>query len=261
MVDLFRRINFRHFQQDNYPTKEKIEEILQEAINIAPVDKEFFSWRLEVHGPEYAEQKAELVLDCSTFYTKDDNGVDLTPNTYIPKYGEEQWDDQIRKAYKRRPGSFNCQTQAPYLITVVCHKSIFDDEDPDNYVGYKPERTHPGMPSYRHCMNMGIFIHSVALAANNHDVDFAFCCCLQRKRNPIVRSIKKNEGEKFVVFLGLGYFDWSLAGTEGYDDQFVKTDDPDIVRRRTGGVYNIKEHTRTGFKTKKPRPDQIISWM
>ena len=62
MVDLFRRINFRHFKQDTYPTKEKIEEILQEAINIAPVDKEFFSWRLEIHGPEWAKEKEDLVL-------------------------------------------------------------------------------------------------------------------------------------------------------------------------------------------------------
>ena len=259
MVDLFRRINFRHFQQDNYPTKEKIEEILQEAINIAPVDKEFFSWRLEIYGPEYAEQKKELVLDTPTLYSKDDNGVDLTPNSYIPKYGQEQWDNQIRKAFERRPGSFNCQTLAPYLVSVVVHKSIFDDSDTNTYVGYKPERAHPGMQSYRHCINMGIFIHSVALAANNHGVDFAFCCNVHRLVNPIFNSLKK--GEKFIVFLGLGYFDWSLAGTEGYDDQFVKTDNPDVVKRRTGGVYNIKEHTRSGFKTKKPKPEQIASWM
>ena len=106
---------------------------------------------------------------------------------------------------------------------------------------------------------MGIFVHSVALAANNHGVDFAFCCNVHRLVNPIFNFLKK--GEKFIVFLGLGYFDWSLAGTEGYDDQFVKTDDPDVVRRRTGGVYNIKEHARTGFKTKKPRTEQVAIWM
>jgi len=260
MVDLFRRINFRHFQQDNYPTKEKIEEILQEAISIAPVDKEFFSWRLEIHGPEWAKEKADLVLDSCTYYTRDENGEELIQKPYIDKYGYEKWDEQIKKAFEKRPGSFNCQLQAPYLITVIVHKSVFDDTDPNTYVGYKPERVNPGMPSYRHCINMGIFIHSVALAANNHGVDSAFCGNHRNyRKNPIVKSIKK--GEKFIVFLGLGYFDWSLAGKEGYDDQFIKTDDPDIVKRRTGGVYNTKEHTRSGFKTKKPKPEQIASWM
>ena len=82
---------------------------------------------------------------------------------------------KLKKAFEKRPGSFNCQLQAPYLITVIVHKSVFDDTDPNTYVGYKPERVNPGMPSYRHCINMGIFIHSVALAANNHGVDSAFC--------------------------------------------------------------------------------------
>lgn len=249
-MDLFRRINYRHFKQDVFPSKEKIEEILQEAINISPVDKEFFSWRVEVHGPEYAAEKADLVLESGTYYTRDDEGNNIgVYQNYVDEFGKERWDEQIRKAFVRQPGTFNCQIQAPYLLSFITNKT---DK------GYQPERKHSGMERYRHHMNLGIFLYGITMAANNHEVDAAFCQCYSNYRENAM--LKLREGDKVRAFIGLGYYDWSLAGTEGYDAHFLKTDNPDIVRRRTGGIYNIREHTRSGYKTKKPNPEHIVFW-
>ncbi len=259
MVDLFRRINYRHFKQDDYPTKEKIDEVIQEAINISPVDKEFFSWRLEVHGPEYAAEKADLVLESGTNYTKDEeDNIIGSYGIYVPKFGEDRWNEQIRKAYDRQPGSFNCQIQAPYLVSLITHKSV-EDDNPWEFKGYQPKRRNPGMETYRHYMNMGIFIHGLAMSANNHDIDLSFCKCYSNFRKNSMLNLES--GERVVTLLGLGYYDWSLAGTEGYDAHFEKTDDPDVVIRKTGGIYNTKEHTRVeGYKVKKPDLDEILSW-
>lgn len=259
MVDLSRRINYRHFKQDAFPTREKIEEILRRAIGISPVDKEFYGWRLEIHGPEFAADKAELVLEAGTGYTRDENGERVA--SYLPytaKYGEVQWDDQIRKAYVSNPGSFNCQVQAPYLVSLITHKSV-NDEDPCAFEGYQPDRQNPCMETYRHYMNMGIFIHGLAMAANEQEVDLSYCKCYSNFRdNPMLRL---EDGERIITLMGLGYYDWSLAGKPGYDSHFEKTDDPEIVVRKTGGVYNIKDCTRvSGYKVKKPKLEDMLTW-
>ena len=253
MVDLFRRINYRHFKQDVYPTREKVEQILQEAINISPVDKEYFSWRFEIHGPEYAADKAELVLESGTNGSRDDDG-NIVANYlgYTQTHGFDKWYEQVKKSYAREPGSFNCQIQAPYLISVIA------EDDPDDHEGYIPERRHHSLQKYRHYMNMGIFIHGLALTANSHEIDLSYCKCYSNHRdNPMLRV----EGDHIITLMGLGYYDWSLAGTEGYTAHFEKTDNPDVVARVKGGTYNIKDCTReSGFKHKKPSIDQMLTW-
>ena len=58
---LERRTNFRRFQQDKYPSREKIEEIVQEAINVAPCHSDVFGFRLDIWGPEHVEEKKILM--------------------------------------------------------------------------------------------------------------------------------------------------------------------------------------------------------
>ena len=50
---LERRIQYRNFYKDKYPSKEKIEEIIQEAINVAPLTTEMRGLVIDIYGPEH----------------------------------------------------------------------------------------------------------------------------------------------------------------------------------------------------------------
>ena len=57
------RENIRFFKQDDYPTKEEIEKLLQDAHDLVPQKNNIVECNIKVYGPEYAEEKEKLVLN------------------------------------------------------------------------------------------------------------------------------------------------------------------------------------------------------
>ena len=57
------RENIRFFKQDDYPTKEQIEQLLQDAHDLVPQKNNIVECNIKVYGPEYAEEKKRLVLN------------------------------------------------------------------------------------------------------------------------------------------------------------------------------------------------------
>ena len=57
------RENIRFFKQDDYPTKEEIEQLLQDAHDLVPQKNNIVECNIKVYGPEYAEEKKRLVLN------------------------------------------------------------------------------------------------------------------------------------------------------------------------------------------------------
>ena len=270
VYDVHRRTNYKHFKQDEYPTKEKIQQIIKEGFDISPksiirskkeavywdpgnIDESCQSrefnrpWRIEVYGPEHLEDKKKLVLESgSRNKTPAAAGYECQFIPHSQKVGVEQWEKDITKVYEEHPGTFNEQIIAPYF----CHL-IADPHEGDDYV----------KGDCRLFLELGILLHSIASVANAYEVDFAFCKCYSNYRdNPILRNIKPDEVH--VTSFAMGYYDWSLAGTKGYDCYWRKTDDPDVIRHPMGGLYNTKDCTRVdgSHHRYKPEIDEVLEF-
>ena len=63
---LERRINYRNFYKDKYPTREKIEEIIQEAVNVSPLTSEIRDLIIDIYGPEHEEVKHDFMYTAVT---------------------------------------------------------------------------------------------------------------------------------------------------------------------------------------------------
>ena len=62
------RSNIRFYKQDNIPSKEVIEEIIQDAHDLIPHKNNMIECNIKVYGPEFAKEKEDLVLStmCGT---------------------------------------------------------------------------------------------------------------------------------------------------------------------------------------------------
>tara|TARA_Y100001963_G_scaffold3412_1_gene4535 strand:+ start:162 stop:971 length:810 start_codon:yes stop_codon:yes gene_type:complete len=268
MLNLDRRIQYRHFDQTNIPSKELVGKVIQQAIDISPVDREVFSFKMDVWGPEHKEIKHQLCLEGVTNAVEDADGISMgNAEKYFHIKTKETWLNNLEIAYQTNPGGFNTQLEAPWLISLV----------ENNAEGWYPPRKKggdrrdlvSGNQRWKHYMNAGIFIHGLALAANDHGLDLAYCNCFSDIcDNPIMEGYDKNNNFRTggrenlnIVMMGLGYYDWSVAGKEGYDEHFTKTDQENILERRTGGRYDIVNHTRVGgYKDMKPPFEKIVTW-
>ena len=246
--DIHRRINYKHFKQDQYPFKETIETVIQEGIDLSCMSREYLPhWRIEIYGPEHFEDKKKLVLESgSKNQTPKAAGYNCMFHPHAKKVGVEQWEKDITKVYEEHPGTFNRQILAPYF----CHLIT----DPATRVHHQ---TKLGRNTF--FLELGNMLHSIASVANAYEVDFSFCRCYTNYRdNPIMRGIDPDE--VLVTSFALGYYDWSLAGSKGYECYWSKTDDPDVIENKKGGLYNIKDCTRVNksHKTLKPKISELV---
>ena len=265
MLDLNRRIQYRHFNQTDIPSKELVGEIIQQAINISPVDREVFSFKIDVWGPEYKDVKHALAIEGVTHKIKDSEGVSLgSIGEYLHRgHTEDEWFAKCEEQYLVNPGGFNTQLEAPWVLAL--NENTTDGWYPTRSRGGDRRDLVSGNQRWKHYMNAGIFIHGLAIAANDHGVDLAYCNCFSDIRDNIMMrdQDKNNSGSENLnlVMMGLGYYDWSVAGEEGYDAHFLKTDQEGIVRRTRGGSYDTINRVRVdGYKDWKPPFEKLVTW-
>jgi len=234
---LERRINYRNFKFDEYPDKDKICEVVQEAINVAPVKSEAFNFKLDIWGPEHTKIKEDFMWSTVTKnpYKKGQWDKSVHPT-------KEQWLRETKEYYKDNPENFNTQVQAPYLFALV--------EDNDSNLNAK---TGP-VREWRTHINAGIWLYALALAANRHEIDTAYCICYgDHKKNPILKDYRANNYPKVLALMGAGYFD--------FDKKSLFKRDGDWIEHIDGGSYNTVTRKRNGvYKKYKPSAKDMISW-
>ena len=250
MIDtnlLDRRINHRHFLKKK-PSKKIIESILQEAINTSPVKGEYFPYKLSIFGPEWSEEKRLMAYDAVA-------NKEMNLRYYLNHdRTEQQWEEDIKEYYNTHRGQFNAQIEAPYVIAVV--------EDKDRWNPCKAD-----YPKYMTDQASGILMYGITLAANRHELDAAFCLCMDtNKKSYLNRMVKEAGGHtnkpvmypQLLGYVGIGYYDWSTGTSEKDSGQFRR--DGDVVEHMNGGKYNIKTGTREGYKGRKPDLYVLVEW-
>lgn len=236
---LERRINYRKFKLDEYPDKDKICQVVQEAINVAPVKSEVFNFKLDIWGPEHAQIKEDLMW--STVTKNPYKRGQWDRSIYSTK---ERWLRETKEYYKDNPENFNTQVQAPYLFALV--------EDNDSI--WNP-RNNKRIREWRTHINAGIWLYALALAANRHEIDTAYCICYgDHEESPILKGYRGNNYPRVLALMGAGYFDFNK------DSLFSNEDGDDWIEHKDGGLYNTVTRKRNGYKIRKPNHDDLTLW-
>lgn len=219
---LERRVNYKHWDTENIPTRDQIQQIIDEAIKIAPIKNEYFPFNIDVYGPEHAEQKKWVNLATTTKRQYKLENYDGE---------EEDWWDEMESLYEKKPDFFNTQVLAPWVlnITKIPYKDAWnpkseqrgDDQDP---------------------MMAGIFMYALSLTANNHEIDAAFCLCFDK--DITTKDLFINDYGKTgfgLVCLGIYKF-------------------PGETYENNGQRYDTLRRKKIRFKRDKPTVDRITNW-
>lgn len=246
---LNRRFNYRHFQQDNIPSKELINEILQKTIDVVPIKNEGWHFKLEAWGPEHYDEKRELAIITIAkrehmFGRRDESGG-------LFFVDEDEWYENVTKLYEyeeqnnwkpkdRNLTYFNNQVRAPYLVSVVLAPNTWNPND---------EPVWDVLNSFM----AGMFTYGVSVVANEYGVDCAFCSCFARGLKKHLNYITtrhdtewQNVGCKSncLTLIGLGYYDFFGKKKIG----------------STGSIYDTEKRIKIGTKKTKPKLENVIEW-
>lgn len=229
---LERRINYRNFYKDKYPTREKIEEIIQEAVNVSPLTTEIRDAIIDIYGPEYEEVKHDFMLTTATEkeYKKTSQ---QRHGTFV---SDDAWIEGAKERYKTHPHKFNRQLEAPYLLVLRWATGNL-----------------PFSEKFLIFQAIGILGYALTLAANRHEIDSAFCRCYSNSADVKENNLLKKSETKPMLFVGMGYYNFD-------EKSLFKKDGDWIEHEEKGGRYNIVTRERDGYKKNKPTMDRMINW-
>ena len=60
---MVKRKNIKFFKQDVYPSKEEIQQLLNDAHELVPQKNNLFQFHVDIYGPEHTKEKEQLVLN------------------------------------------------------------------------------------------------------------------------------------------------------------------------------------------------------
>ena len=213
------RHNIRFFDQHKIPSKELINQILQDGHNYIQHKNNLVQIEINIWGPEHAEEKEALVLNTvcgpgKEHWRKDGKYYN---NFKILKEFYEEWrycwlnKDKKRheKFIKEVKIDFNEQVRAPYLLVFTqrerkptqkqidnnFHSWVFNYADTDN----KNERWY---------LNAGIHGYGLSLLAKNEGLSASFCKCFFKtpyNYTKILEPIKNKSTYEIAFMLGVGY--------------------------------------------------------
>jgi|TARA_B110000908_G_scaffold111104_1_gene130326 hypothetical protein len=110
---------------DKIPDKVIIKEILSDTVKYAPVKNNMWNFKLEVYGPEWAEEKQKMVLNtiCTTpLFPLPEDSV----STVYKAYKEQGIKNGYGLKYDKNIHRFNDQVTAPYLIAIKLSKNTYN---------------------------------------------------------------------------------------------------------------------------------------
>ena len=198
------RYNCTYFDQENYPNKKVIHEILERSLEKTPVFANIWHHKVDLYGPEYKDEKRKLCLSTveDMNYRKKfdlrnngESGMVETLTPHLDNFENKIKNNQMTKLGKEV--SFNTQVLAPYLLKFSFshyhygNKIIDDNNEQVRWTkikGYQSSMAHA---------------FAVALVANYYKLEASFCgCVIQNNENK--NKIWYND-TNMIFFMGLGY--------------------------------------------------------
>lgn len=219
------RHNIKFFDQERIPTKEQINKILTDSHIYVPHKNNLVGIQIKIFGPEYAEEKENLVLAtlCGpgrSLY-KDRNGKYYGNTEELKKRYYEWREIQLNNLkglteYRKNYGlNFNEQVRAPYLLVISrrirlptpsqekrgFQKWVYDNSLDENFF-------------YKWYLGAGIHTYAISLLAAEQGMYASYCRCFTKLPNiysKCMEEMYKFDGKPADVFyLGLGYRDMKV---------------------------------------------------
>lgn len=219
------RHNIKFFDQEKIPTKKEIDKILTDSHIYVPHKNNLVGIQIKIFGPEYAEEKENLVLAtlCGpgrSLY-KDRNGKYYGNTEELKKRYYEWREIQLNNLkglteYRKNYGlNFNEQVRAPYLLVISrrirlptpsqekrgFQKWVYDNSLDENFF-------------YKWYLGAGIHTYAISLLAAEQGMYASYCRCFTKLPNiysKCMEEMYKFDGKPADVFyLGLGYRDMKV---------------------------------------------------
>tara|TARA_B100000212_G_scaffold9771_1_gene7250 strand:- start:157 stop:1068 length:912 start_codon:yes stop_codon:yes gene_type:complete len=262
------RSNIRFYKQDDIPSKEVIEEIIQDAHNFIPHKNNMIECNIKIYGPEFAKEKEDLVLStmcgaAKEFWRKDGQHEhdyeflrkiyedwrpkNATSNGYDYEYNyrDPRWPEDYKLA-------FNEQVRAPYLL--VYTQRLRRPSKIQNQHGF-PEFIFKFTKKYDDSLawytSAAMHGFGTALLAAEKGITASYCKCFHNDkvhRNPILAPMYEKGGPSNIAFtLSLGYKDPS--GVNGLAN-----------RMKVNKYESLTNKNQLTIKHNKMNIDEYVSW-
>lgn len=222
------RRQIRYFT-DEIPEESIIKEIIEDTVKYAPVKGNVWNFKLQVYGPEWADEKEKMVK----------NTICISPSNPIPKEGVEAAYDKYKdyintindSGYKMGVMKFNEQVTAPYLIVARINTNTYNMQ--------KENQDKRDTAVMSGCVGA-----TLAYLTQEKGLAGAFCNCFKEtKRLNIEPNFIANERDDFFFTFSIGY-----PNKELYAKLPVSTTIP-------------SETQLPGAWPPKPNVDDVVEWM
>ena len=209
VVDLMKRRRNVRFFTEQAPDKNLIDTILRQAHELTPHKNNIFRYRVNVFGPEFAEDKKKLVLLTCTKREIMRRHQPFT-DEYLTKV-EKIYDEwfQIGRHEKLDGFSFLPQVTAPFLLsyTYDITKQI-DEDQKDKLKKYSMLEYSKLFSESEWTIQASMHSFAVALLCAEKGLTASFCQCYffdDKLKNKIMSNARDEQATLF--YLGIGYRD------------------------------------------------------
>ena len=211
VVDLMKRRRNVRFFTEQIPDKNLIDTILRQAHELTPHKNNIFRYRINVFGPEFAEDKKKLaLLTC----TREKHMRRHGPFTdeYLAKV-EKIYDEWFQRGrFLELDGySFLPQVTAPYVLAYTYDtKNQITKEQEDRLRQYSMLEYSKLFSESEWTIQASMHAFSVALLCAEQGLTASFCKCYffdDKLRNKLLSSA--TETQTTLFYLGIGYKDES----------------------------------------------------
>lgn len=229
--DLIGAMQFRHnikfFDQEKIPSKETIEEIINESHLYVPHKNNLIAINIKVWGPEFHKEKETFVLSTVCGPAKDHyvkSGGKYYGNYNILKSRYEEWrqlhmkNDNAEEMHKWRNEyglNFNEQVRAPYLLAFTQRDRVPTETQKER--GYMPwvyENNEGENAQCRWFLPAGMQAYGISLLSAYRGLYASFCRCFVNK--PFLYTklfedvVHYNYVSGNIFFLGIGYKNYNV---------------------------------------------------
>ena len=202
-----------YYKQDDIPSKDLINTILEESLKVTPIFSNLWHHRVDVYGPEYAEDKRDVCIQTVehiAYRSMFDNRKKGQPGIELLHNDLEIFENAVKTGEVKKNGfgifdeavPFNTQVMAPYLLKFTYEPYTFGKTKAEELKPNSTAKYGIKLKAHQGAMAQA---YAIAIIARKYGVDSSFCgCFIQNDDNK--NKIYYND-ENLIKFMGLGYRD------------------------------------------------------